>query len=72
MTIRTVILHPDTESDYWIAECPSLPVCVSQGKTRQEALTNIKEAIELHIECLREMGLSVPPDIEAVPLPIAI
>jgi len=58
MANRTVLIYPDPESDYWVAECPSLPVCVSQGKTRQEALLNIKEAIELHVECLRETDMT--------------
>ena len=40
-----VVLEKD-EDGYWVAECPALPGCVSQGKTRKEALTNIREAIE--------------------------
>ncbi len=71
MTIRPVIVYPDPESDYWIAECPLLPICVSQGKTRQEVLTNIKEAIELHIASLHDLGKPIPPDVETVPLPVA-
>ncbi|EAZ91682.1 hypothetical protein CY0110_26163 [Crocosphaera chwakensis CCY0110] len=51
-TERTVFLYPD-EDGYIIAEVPSLPGCISQGETRQEALKNIKEAIELHLEVLR-------------------
>jgi len=38
------------EDGYIVAECPSLPGCVSQGKTEEEALVNIKEAIELWLE----------------------
>ncbi len=38
------------EDGYIIAECPSLPGCVSQGKTEEEALANIKEAIDLWLE----------------------
>jgi predicted RNase H-like HicB family nuclease len=52
---RRVILYPG-EDGYVVAEVPSLPGCVSQGKTREEALTNIKEAIALHIEVLQERG----------------
>lgn len=59
--MRQVILYPG-EDGYWVAECPSLPGCVSQGKTKQEALENIKEAIELYIEVLQERGLPVPDD----------
>ncbi len=56
----TVILHWDEEySGYWV-EVPTLPGCVSQGKSKDEALTNIKEAIELHLECLEEDGEEIP------------
>ncbi|RMH10548.1 MAG: type II toxin-antitoxin system HicB family antitoxin [Armatimonadetes bacterium] len=59
--MRQVIIYPG-EDGYWVAECPSLPGYVSQGKTKQEALENIKEAIALYIEVLRERGLPVPDD----------
>lgn len=45
-----------------MAEVPSLPGCISQGETRAEALTNIQEAIELHLEVLRERGEKIPED----------
>ncbi|BAU11961.1 hypothetical protein LEP3755_24850 [Leptolyngbya sp. NIES-3755] len=60
-TQRTVLLYPD-ENGYVIAEVPSLPGCVSQGETRDEALQNIQEAIALHIEVLQERGQPVPDD----------
>lgn len=47
--MRNIILYLG-EDGYWIAECPSLPPCISQGKTKEEAVTNIKEAIELYLE----------------------
>jgi predicted RNase H-like HicB family nuclease len=59
--MRQVILYPG-EDGYWVVECPSLPGCVSQGQTREEAITNIKEAIELYIEDLIASGESVPED----------
>ena len=43
--MRQVIVHPG-EDQFWVAECPSLPGCISQGHTREEALENIKEAQE--------------------------
>jgi predicted RNase H-like HicB family nuclease len=43
-----------------VAEVPSLPGCVSQGKTRDEALANIREAIALYVEVLQERGEPVP------------
>lgn len=58
---RRVILYPG-EDDYIIAEVPSLPGCVSQGKTRDEALANIQEAIALHVEVLQERGEPLPDD----------
>lgn len=58
---RRVILYPG-EDGYIIAEVPSLPGCVSQGKTRDEALANIQEAIALHVEVLQERGEIVPDD----------
>jgi predicted RNase H-like HicB family nuclease len=58
---RRVILYPG-EDGYMIAEVPSLPGCVSQGKTRDEALANIQEAIALHIEVLQERGEPLPDD----------
>jgi predicted RNase H-like HicB family nuclease len=50
------------EDGYWVAECPSLPGCVSQGKTREEALVNIKEAIEGYLIVLEEDHLPVPEE----------
>ncbi len=59
--MRQVLLYTD-EDGCWIAECPSLPGCNSQGKTKQEAISNIKEAIELYIEVLQEKGQPIPED----------
>ncbi|KJU86978.1 Uncharacterized protein family UPF0150 domain protein [Candidatus Magnetobacterium bavaricum] len=47
-----VIIYPGQDG-YWVAECPSLPGCISQGQTRQDAIENIREAIALYIEVLR-------------------
>jgi len=54
-------LYPG-EDGYWVAECPSLPGCVSQGKTKEEAIANIKEAIAAYIAALEEDHLAVPPE----------
>lgn len=48
------------EDGYWVAECPSLPGCISQGKTKEEAITNIKEAIEGYVLALKEDSLPIP------------
>lgn len=45
------------EDGAWVAECPSIPGCVSQGKTKAEAVKNIKEAIALCLEVRAERGL---------------
>jgi predicted RNase H-like HicB family nuclease len=58
---RIVLLYPD-EDGYIIAEVPSLPGCISQGKTREEALENITKAISLHLEVLQERGEVIPED----------
>lgn len=60
-TERRVILFKG-EDGYWVIECPSLPGCISQGVTREEAIENIKEAIELYIESLIEHGDPIPED----------
>jgi predicted RNase H-like HicB family nuclease len=59
--MRQVVLHPG-EDGYWVAECPSLPGCVSQGKTKEEAIANIKEAIAAYVAALQEDRLPVPPE----------
>ena len=45
------------EDGVWVVECPSIPGCVSQGKTKEEALANVKEAIALCLEVRAEKGL---------------
>lgn len=59
--MRQVLIYPG-EDGYWVAEVPSLPGCISQGKSRDEAVDNIKEAIELYEEVLREDGQPIPGD----------
>jgi len=68
--MRQVILYPG-EAGYWVAECPSLPGCVSQGPTKKEAIANVREAIEGYILALREDGLPVPEErFEAIVLAV--
>ena len=59
--MRQVMIYPG-EDDYWVAEVPSLPGCISQGKTREEAITNIREAIQVYIAVLEEDKLAVPSE----------
>jgi len=56
---EAIIYHG--EDGYWVAECPSLPGCISQGTTKEEAIASIKEAIEGYVATLKEDGLPVPP-----------
>lgn len=59
--MRQVIVYPG-EDGFWVAECPSLPGCVSQGESREQAITNIREAIEGYILALENDKLPVPPE----------
>jgi predicted RNase H-like HicB family nuclease len=59
--MRQVLLFRD-EDGGWVVECPSLPGCISQGDTREEAIANIKEAIELYVEVLQEEGRPIPEE----------
>ncbi len=59
--MRQVVIFPG-EDGYWVAECPSLPGCVTQGKTKEEAVSNIREAIDGYIASLEEDRLPVPPE----------
>ncbi|MFO1429386.1 MAG: type II toxin-antitoxin system HicB family antitoxin [Candidatus Competibacteraceae bacterium] len=61
----TVTVDRD-EDGAWVVECPSIPGCVSQGPTRQEALTNIKEAIQLCLEVRAERGLPLTVETQQV------
>ena len=56
----TVVLEYDKKIGEYAALVPSLPGCTSQGKTREEALTNVREAIRGHIESLRQLGRDIP------------
>jgi predicted RNase H-like HicB family nuclease len=59
--MRQVIIYPG-EDGYWVAECPSLPGCISQGKTKQDAIANIKEAIQGYVAALEQDNLPVPEE----------
>jgi predicted RNase H-like HicB family nuclease len=59
--MRQAVIYPG-EDGYWVAECPSLPGCISQGKTKTEAVANIREAIQGYIAALEEDHLPVPDE----------
>ncbi len=50
----------DGEDGWIVARCPVIPGCISQGRSRSEALANISEAIELALECREEEGRTLP------------
>jgi len=56
--MRQVIIYPG-EDGYWVVKCPSLPGCISQGSTKEEAIANIKEAIRGYVAALEEDNLPV-------------
>ena len=57
--MRQAIIYRGDDG-YWVAEVPSLPGCISQGETREQAIRNIREAVELYVETLQEDGIDVP------------
>jgi predicted RNase H-like HicB family nuclease len=63
--MRQVLLYQD-EDGVWIAEVPSLPGCGSDGTTREEALENIKEAIQLWIEDAEAHNETIPEDFATI------
>jgi predicted RNase H-like HicB family nuclease len=58
------------EDGAWVAECPSIPGCVSQGKTRDEALQNVKEAIGLCLEVRAEKGMPLTVETTQIEVPV--
>lgn len=58
-----VIIQQD-EDGMFVAECPSLPGCITQGKTRQEARENLKDAITGYLASLKKHNDPIPPSIE--------
>jgi predicted RNase H-like HicB family nuclease len=59
--LRQVVIYPG-EDGYWVAECPSLPGCLSQGQTKQDAIRNIREAIQAYVAALVYDDLPVPEE----------
>ena len=57
-----MLIEPD-EDGVFVAQCPTLPGCVSQGRTRQEAMDNIRDAIGGYLESLKKHGEPIPPSI---------
>lgn len=66
-----VIIEQDEDGMY-STECPSLPGCVSQGKTREEALSNVQDAIQGYLESLKKHNDPIPPPIQEEIVDIAL
>ena len=59
----TVLLIPDTEDGGYVVKVPALPGCVTQGDTREEAVENAKDVIEVWIEAALAAGETVPAEV---------
>ena len=66
-----VLIETD-EDGAFVAEVPSLPGCISQGETRQEALRNIEEAISAYLESLQARDEPIPPSIDEELVDVAV
>ena len=62
--MRYRILIEQDEDGVFVAECPSLPGCVSQGNTRKETISNIHDAIKGYLESLKKHNEPIPPSIQ--------
>ena len=62
--VRFRVLIEQDEDGIFVATCPSLPGCVSEGKTREEARTNIRDAIAGYVASLEKHGEPIPPPID--------
>jgi antitoxin HicB len=70
--MRYRILIEQDEDGMFVVECPTLPGCISQGKTRTEALENIKDAIKGYIDSLMKHNEPIPPTIQEEIVEIAV
>jgi predicted RNase H-like HicB family nuclease len=69
--MRYAVVFEKAESN-WAAFVPDLPGCITTGTTLEETKRNIREAIELHLEAMKEVGEPIPPpttDVDFVELP---
>jgi predicted RNase H-like HicB family nuclease len=66
MGMKFAITIDRDENGAWVSECPSIPGCLSQGTTRDEAIQNIREAIKLCLEVRAEQGLPLTVEMHQV------
>ena len=67
--MKFLVTVEQDEAGYFVVECPALPGCLSQGRTREEALANIREAIYASLETRRTQGL--PTSLEVAEIEVA-
>jgi predicted RNase H-like HicB family nuclease len=65
-TVKLPVVIRPGEDGWIVVECPLIPGCISQGETHDEALANIREAIELCLENRESEGWSLPSEYEVV------
>lgn len=64
--MRFLVTLTEGEDEFIVVECPALPECVSQGRTKEEALANIREAIAPSLETRKELGLPLACEVAEV------
>jgi len=70
--VRFRVLIEQDEDGVFVAECPNLPGCISQGNTREEALANVQDAIRGYLESLEKHGEPIPPSIDEEIVEVAV
>ena len=70
--VKLPVVITRDEDGYYVAEVPVLNGCFTQGKTREEALANIKEAIQLCLECMAEEGEPIPEEFTMEEVEVAV
>ncbi len=72
MDLKLRVIIEQDEDGTFVVECPTLPGCVSQGRTREEALANIRDAIAGYLESLSKHGEPIPPSIREETIEIKV
>ncbi len=70
--MRLPITIYQDEEGWYVVECPVIPGCMSQGKTEQEAIENIQEAIQLCLEVRREKDLPLTIQSLEIEVPVSV
>jgi len=69
-TMKFLVTMTQDEDGMYVVDCPSIPGCVSQGKTPEEAERNIQEAIQLCLEVRAGKGMPLTIDVREVDVPV--